>query len=87
MLGRLHLSFNISWPTVTLRPADAIVVRYVVGYGRGDQVPADIRSAILKITAASWENREENVIGQGFTVVVVPDGARDTLFGYKIHYF
>ena len=85
--GRLHLSFNISWPSVTLRPADGIVIKYIVGYGRGDEVPEDIRTAVLLIVGDLWENREDSVIGQGLTPVSIPRGAENLLMPYKIHYF
>ena len=85
--GRLHLSFNVSWPSVTLRPADGIVVEYVVGYGRGDEVPADIRTAVLRIAGDLFETTEDFPVGQGLTVVTIPRGAENLLMPYKIHYF
>lgn len=84
--GRLHLAYGISWPSVTLRPADAVVIRYVAGYGTGDQVPEDIRAAVLLILGDLWENREDSVIGQGLTPVSIPRGAANLLAPYRIYY-
>lgn len=73
--GRLNLAYNISWPSVTLKPRDAIVVRYIVGYGTGDQVPANIRKGILYAAGHYWNNRQDVVVDQGFTAIKVPHAA------------
>ena len=73
--GLLNLAFNVSWPSVTPKPRDAIVVRYIVGYGTGDEVPASIRSGILLVIGHLWQNRSDVVVDQGFTAIKVPQAA------------
>jgi len=47
-----------------------VVVQAVVGYGASKNlIPAPIRSAILLLIGDLYENRENRVIGQGFTPV------------------
>lgn len=84
--GRLHLAYGISWPSVTLKPADGIAIQYVVGYGDDIDVPSAIRAAILLILGDLWENREDTVIGQGFAPVQLPRGADHLLAPHKIYY-
>ena len=84
--GRLHLAYGIQWPSVTLKPADGIVVQYVVGYGTAADMPPAIRAAILLILGDLWENREDQVIGQGFVNFSLPRGAVALLAPYRIYY-
>ncbi len=85
--GRLHLAYGISWPSVTLKPRDAIAVQYVCGYGTGDQVPSMIRAAILLTLGNLWENREDQIVAQGLTPVQLPIGVKALLLPYKLHVF
>lgn len=46
--GRITLDFGESWPATTLRPADAIQIVFVAGYGvNSSDVPQPIRQAII----------------------------------------
>lgn len=56
--GKLVLKDSVSWPSVTLKPQAGIVIRYVAGYGTGDQVLEEIRSGILMHAGARWNWRE-----------------------------
>lgn len=57
--GRIVLDADASWPSVSLRPANGVTVRFVAGYGAaGSDVPAAIRSAILLLVGHLYENRE-----------------------------
>ena len=82
--GRLNLAFNVSWPSVTLRPRDAIVVRYIVGYGTGDQIPPSIRSGLLLAIGHLWQNRSDVVVDQGFTAIKVPQAADALWWPHRI---
>ncbi len=82
--GRLNLAYGIPWPSVTLKPRDAIVVRYVVGYGTGDQAPASIRQAVLLTIGHFWQNRSAVVVDQGFTAIEVPQAAQALLWPHRI---
>ncbi|KKL11228.1 hypothetical protein LCGC14_2547900, partial [marine sediment metagenome] len=73
--GRLHLAFNISWPTATLKPRDAVVVRYVVGYGAAAAVPFGIRAGMMLAIGHLFHNRSDVVIQQGVTAIEIPQAA------------
>ena len=45
--GRVALAYSKTWPTVTLRPVNGVVVRFVAGYGAAVNVPQKIKQAIL----------------------------------------
>jgi len=56
--GRVSLAYETTWPTATLRPIDAVRVRYVAGYGATSAtVPAAVRDAIMLYCAWRYENR------------------------------
>lgn len=82
--GRLNLAYGITWPSVTLKPRDAIVIRYVVGYGTGDQVPANIRKGILYAAGHFWLNRSDVIVDQGFTAIQVPQAAEALWWPHRI---
>lgn len=56
---RVVLGYNKSWPSTTLRPANAVFVRYPCGYGAaGSSVPSEILSAIVLLTKHLYANRD-----------------------------
>lgn len=55
--GRLALNYSESWPSVTLRPANGIQVRFVAGYGLAATVPEPIKLAVKMILTNLYENR------------------------------
>jgi uncharacterized phiE125 gp8 family phage protein len=64
--GRITLAHGASWPSDDLRTADAIVVRFVAGYGDSStDVPQPIVQAMLLQIGDLYENRENTVIGSG----------------------
>lgn len=72
------------WPDTFDDGAHPVRVRLVAGYGDapGD-VPASIRHAILRMTAESFENRQETAIG---TIVArMPQDAEYLLDPYRIN--
>jgi len=57
----LKLNYSKVWPTATLRPADAVVVEYITGYGlTHTDLPAGIKQGLLHLVAHLYENREED---------------------------
>lgn len=70
--GRLVLAYNASWPSATLRPAAAITIRYVAGYGDPDDVPDHYKQAIMLLVGHFYENREAVIAGQGITISQLP---------------
>jgi len=66
--GRIVLKYGENWPTETLQPKLPIEIEFVCGYGDDDaDVPKPIRQAILLLIANDFENRESEVVGQGFS--------------------
>ena len=55
--GRIALNLGQVWPT-DLRAANALIVRFVAGYGAASTVPQQIKDAILRHVAHLFENRE-----------------------------
>jgi len=55
--GRIVLNYGESWPSDTLRPANAIFVRYTCG-GTAALVPEPLQNAMLMLIGHLYENRE-----------------------------
>lgn len=67
--GRIVLAYGKSWPSTTLRPANGICVTFVTGYGNtGDDVPGEVKQAILLLVAHWFEHREAVQIGSGRSI-------------------
>lgn len=56
--GRVSLGYSKIWPTTTLRPANAVAVRFVAGYGNASSVPQKVKQAMLLLIAYWFDNRE-----------------------------
>jgi uncharacterized phiE125 gp8 family phage protein len=82
--GRLNLAYNISWPTATLKPRDAVVVRYVVGYGAAAAVPLGIRAGIMLSIGHLFHNRSDVIVQQGVTGIQVPQAAESAWWPHRI---
>ena len=75
-IGRLSLNYGISWPTVTLRPLNAFIIDFTVGYGDdATTVPDSVKNAIYLYCTHMYENREsENgTVPQEFYDLLRPD--------------
>ena len=58
-VGRLSLNYGISWPTVTLRPVNAVIIDFTTGYGdEAADVPDSVKNAIYLYCTHMYENRE-----------------------------
>jgi uncharacterized phiE125 gp8 family phage protein len=80
--GRIVLRSSASWPTAE-RVANAIEVEYRAGYGTDPaSVPADIRQAVLMLTANLYEHRGETVTGS-MPDTMARQGAFDLLAMYR----
>lgn len=82
--GRIVLKTGAVAPSVTLREANAVVVRFVAGYGAAGDVPEKVRAAILLTVGDLYENRENTVIGAGNSLVEVPFGAKALLWPLRV---
>jgi uncharacterized phiE125 gp8 family phage protein len=57
--GRISLAYGKSWPTLSLRPMNGVVVQFKAGYGdSADSVPEQIRLAVKVLIGHLYENRE-----------------------------
>lgn len=61
--GRIVLGYGQSWPSVTLRPANGVVVRFVTGAGAASQVADSDKQALLLLIAHWYEHREAIITG------------------------
>ena len=60
---RVYLLDGETWPTDEAIQKDTVTVRFTAGYGKENDVPEDLKTAI-KLLANHWyENREATVIG------------------------
>jgi uncharacterized phiE125 gp8 family phage protein len=84
--GALRLAYGESWPSATLKPAEAVVVRYVVGYGlTAATVPADIRHGILLMVASLYADRgDEDKLTGGAPPTDIPITAKRLWWPYRI---
>ena len=77
---RLELKHGKSWPGTSPR-SEGVVIQYQAGYADG-QVPAPIVTALKRMVAAMYENREAVVVGQ--TVIAMPFGVEANLAPYRV---
>jgi uncharacterized phiE125 gp8 family phage protein len=57
--GRVVLKYGKSWPSVTLRPANGVIITFIAGYGTtADEVPERMKQAIKVLMGHLYENRE-----------------------------
>lgn len=84
--GVLALSYQASWPTVTLRVLDPVEVQFVCGWATASAVPADIRNAVLLVAGHLYEHREEVILGNQGAVdsKVLEMGARALLVNWRL---
>jgi len=62
--GVVMLKIGQTWPTTVLAPRAGIRITFAAGFGDGpDDVPDDLRAAILMLASHWYENREPVVMG------------------------
>ena len=81
--GRLLPAIGKDWPTEVHGDQDVIRIVYNTGLLPND-VPASVKSAILLIAASMFENRENEVVGQGIAILKPIIAAKDLLHPYKV---
>lgn len=80
--GRLVLKQGATFPTISTATANAIVINYTSGYGASaDDVPADIRLALIMMASSLYENR-----GDGCSIdnAYNNSGAKSILSKYRV---
>ena len=80
---RILPAWGQSWPSTRAVP-NAVTVTYVAGYGDDESdVPERIRTAIKMIVASTYENRQDEVVGRGYSVVRVPTNSKALLYDFR----
>lgn len=82
--GRLVLRYGADWPADTLWPNNPIKITFSCGYGlNSTDIPTPIRQAMLMMIGHWYENREDTVVGQGFTIINVPQASKSLLYPFR----
>jgi uncharacterized phiE125 gp8 family phage protein len=85
--ARIALKDGYDWPSVTLRPVNGIIVRFVAGWADAAAVPSTIKNAIKQLMA-SWEmQREASAIGNSIQALKMPYGFEELLTHYREYGF
>lgn len=71
--GAVVLAYGQTWPTVTLRPAAAVQVTYVAGFGdRSESVPEQYRQMMRLLIGHWYENKEATAWIPGLRSIETP---------------
>ena len=84
--GRLHRAWGVGWPSVTLKPADGVVVRYIAGYGSASSnIPQDIRDGMKLWIAHLYFGRGDVAnLAPGQVSTDIPKAARALLWPHRL---
>jgi len=74
--ARIVLKNSYTWPSLTLRVANGVIIRAVVGFGAAATVDERIKHGIKLIVGEMYENRENTVIAQGVSISELPNNYR-----------
>jgi hypothetical protein len=80
--GRITPAYGLCWP-VTRCQMNAVTIRFLAGYGTATDVPARLKMGMLLDLGTLFENREDQVVGQGFAVSPFPNGAEAVYRAFK----
>jgi len=83
--GRIHLNYGESWPSDTLRPVNAIFVRFTCG-STAASIPEPLQNAMLMLVGHYYENREL-IITTGAMPKELPMGYKALVAPYQIWSF
>jgi uncharacterized phiE125 gp8 family phage protein len=67
--GLIFFAYGNSWPA-TYPEANAVQIRLVAGYGLADDVPKEVKQAILLKIADLYENRGDRQAGKAMEEAV-----------------
>lgn len=71
--ARVVTAYNKGIPMDQLAPVNAIVVRYVTGYGSATDVPASVKLAIKMMIAYRFENPETDSVPDAVRYLLMAD--------------
>ena len=78
--ARIAPAYGVSWPSTRVQN-NAVVIRFVAGYGAASAVPACIRNWMLMRIKTLWETRDQVIVGTNGLVQIPPafvDGLLDS---------
>jgi uncharacterized phiE125 gp8 family phage protein len=82
--ARIYLAHNQVWPINRIQ-RNAISVEFVAGYGsKPNDIPTDIRQAILMMVTYHYEVRQPHAMGIGATTVSFPKTVDSLLLPYAV---
>lgn len=80
---RIAPAYGESWPA-TRGEMNAVVITYEAGYGGADDVPDDVKGAILELIAFWFENREAAL---PLPFHLTPFGFKEALGAERVYWF
>lgn len=60
--GRIAFSYQITWPSVTLQPINAVKINFDAGYGAALDVPENVKMAMKLYIAHRFENPDSEEV-------------------------
>lgn len=82
--GRASLAYGESWPSFTPYPVNPIKITFVAGWTKAEDVPLEIRQAILLLVGHFYKNRE---LSTEQALNIVPMAYDSLLASYRIWSF
>ena len=83
--GKIVRKYDAVYPELLVGRPNAVEIQYVAGYGDADDVPEDIRLAILMLVTDYFDNRGEVVVGS--IAQRIPGFIKDLLHDYRMYSF
>jgi uncharacterized phiE125 gp8 family phage protein len=83
--GKIVKKYDATYPETEYGNPDAVVIRYVAGYGNAAAVPDDIKHAIKLIVTDLYEHRGTVVVGN--IAHKIPGHITDLIHSYKVYEF
>jgi uncharacterized phiE125 gp8 family phage protein len=85
--GKIMRKYDAVFPEVFPGRPNAVEIQYVAGYGDADDVPEDIKHAILMLITDYYDNRGEIVAGDRVSAQRIPAFISGLLHDYRLYDF
>nr|PZN48754.1 MAG: hypothetical protein DIU61_18155 [Bacteroidota bacterium] len=83
--GKIVRKYDAVYPELLAGRPNAVEIQYVAGYGDADDVPEEIRHAILMLVTDYFDNRGEVVVGS--MAQRIPGFIKDLVHDYRMYDF
>jgi uncharacterized phiE125 gp8 family phage protein len=83
--GKIVRKYDAVYPELLAGRPNAVEIQYVAGYGDAEDVPEDIRHAILMLVTDYFDNRGEVVVGS--IAQRIPGFIKDLVHDYRMYDF